>query len=216
MNRKSYYDNKNETYRMNAMRKRLVLELISDQPKNILEFGCGRGELARALKERGHRISGADISTEALEVAKDVLEEIFAFDFEREWPEELTSKRFDLVIASELIEHLFNPEEFLIKARELLNPGGQLIITTPNFLFWKNRLKMLFGKFQYESKGLLDYGHIRFFTLKTARELTKKSGFIIERENHFYPNLYKRKATSLGRLFPGLLSFQLILLCRTK
>src|SRR3989344_4652874 len=83
--------------------------------------------------------------------------------------------------------------DFLEKTKSLVTSGGYLIITTPNFLFWKNRLKMLFGNFRYEQKGLLDFGHIRFFTLKTAREVFSKAGFTIQQEQHFYPNLYKRR-----------------------
>ena len=154
-------------------------------------------------------MSGIDISSIALDEAKPYLFNSFCFDIQQnDWPTELLEQKFDLVIASEVIEHIFQPSDFLQKAKLLINQRGSLIITTPNFLFWKNRLKMLFGKFRYEEKGLLDFGHIRFFTIETAREIFHKTGFIIQREQHFCPNLYKRKLNFLGRIFPEFFAYQ--------
>jgi hypothetical protein len=91
-----------------------------------------------------------------------------------------------------------------------------MIITTPNFLFWKNRLKMLFGIFRYEEKGLLDFGHIRFFALDTARTAFQKAGLRISREAHLYPNLSFRGLNFLGRFFSGFFAYQMIFLLQNE
>lgn len=212
MDTKEFY-NKKSPYKMNATRKRNIIDLIPAGVKMVLDIGCGEGDLALALKEGGYVVTGVDLSSRALERAAPALHDSFCFNIENtEWPRELVEKRFDLIVASEVLEHLFDPATFLNKAGCLLAPDGKIIITVPNFLFWKKRIRLAFGDFQYEEKGLWDLGHIRFFTIKTARDFFKKEGFIIEKELHFYPNLYKRKITFLGKILPGFFAYQMIFL----
>lgn len=205
-----YYDQKEERYKLSGGREMIIRNLIPEDAKTILDIGCGSGYLAKILASEGKIVCGVDISAVALDKAKPYLKNSFCFDIQRDdWPPELMEQKFDLVVASEIIEHIFMPVDFLKKVKTILGPESALIITTPNFLFWKNRFKMLFGKFRYEEKGLLDFGHIRFFTLKTARETFDKTGFIVQQEQHFYPNLYKRKFNFLGKISPGLFAYQL-------
>lgn len=204
-----YYDQKKDSYRLSGGRERILRKLIPDNAKKVLDVGCGSGGLAKILQAKGKTVFGADISSTALDQAKLHLNGSFCFDVQKDdWPEELMEKKFDLVIASEVIEHIFQPSDFLEKAKSLISKEGSLIITTPNLLFWKNRLKMLFGKFRYQEKGLLDFGHIRFFTIKTTRDMFSKAGFKIEQEEHFCPNLYKRKLNFIGKIFPGFFAYQ--------
>jgi len=212
MDRQSFY-NQRENYQMGGTRKEYVLSLVPEGTKTVLDIGCGNGELAEALRDKGCRVTGVDISEKAVEEAKKFLDDSFCFDIEKEnWPEELLSKKFDLVIASEVVEHIFDPVIFMKKIKHLLKTDGKVIITTPNILFWKNRFKILFGKFQYENKGIMDYGHIRFFTASTIMAFFKKSGFRVVKEKNFYPNLYKRGLNFIGRIFPGFFAYQLIFL----
>lgn len=216
MNRKEFYNQKSP-YRMNATRRRHILDLIPSGTKTVLDVGCGEGDLAHALKERGYVVTGVDVSSRALEEADSVLHDSVCFDVESaEWPKEMMERKFDLIVASEVLEHLFDPAAFLRKATDILSPNGKIIITIPNFLFWKKRLKLIRGIFYYEEKGLWDSGHIRFFTVKTAREFFNKEGFVVEKEHHFYPNLYKRKLTFLGDLFSGFFAYQMIFLLSRK
>lgn len=210
---KQHFYNQRENYQMGGMRKEYVLNLVPEGTETVLDIGCGNGELAEALRAKGCKVTGVDISEKAIEEAKKFLDEGFCFDIEKEnWPDKLLTKKFDLIIVSEVIEHLFDPIVFMKKIKPLVKTGGRIIITTPNILFWKNRLKILFGKFQYEDKGIMDYGHIRFFTTDTIKSFFKKSGFRIVKENNFYPNLYKRGLNFVGRIFPGFFAYQFIFL----
>ena len=208
MKNSEYYNQKEGEYKLSGGREMIIRGLVLKDAKTVLDVGCGSGDLARILTSEGRSVSGVDISAVALAHAEPYLKDSFCFDIQNKWPEELTNQRFDLVVVSEVIEHIFMPADFLEKAKTILRPESSMIITTPNFLFWKNRLKMLFGKFRYEEKGLLDFGHIRFFTLKTAREIFDKTGFTVQQEQHFYPNLYQRRMNFLGRMFPGFFAYQ--------
>ncbi len=211
MNTREYYESKAPHYGINAGRLWHIIDVLPNAPARILDIGCAGGELAQALKARGYRVWGTDISEKALEAAMPHLEGGFQFDLtDEQWPAELMMLRFDVIIASEVIEHLFDPLPFIERLKSLLASGGHLIVTTPNFSFWKNRFRILFGRFRYEKEGLLDFGHIRFFTLPTARELFERAGYRIEREHHYYPNLEHRRIGNLGPNLPGLLAYQLI------
>lgn len=205
-----YYRNK-KPYGINSARMQCILDLISESHLEILDIGCSNGELAAELQKRGHTVDGIDISAQALDHARPNLRAGYSFDITSdEWPLELRHKKYDTIIISEVIEHLFEPSELMRKALLLLRDRGCMVVTTPNVLFWKNRLKMFFGSFEYQKEGIMDYGHIRFFTILTAREFFKKAGLRIDREHHFYPNLYRRGLHDIGRWFPGLLAYQMI------
>ena len=186
---------------MSDGRMREILSLVPSAHGKALDVGCGAGGLGVELKRKGWNVVGVDITDNT----------DFCFDIENEnWPDALVSQKFDLIIASEVIEHIFSPEQLLLQIRNILADGGNIIITTPNVLFWKNRFKMIFGIFRYEDTGIMDFGHIRFFTLQTARELFAKVGLRIVRESHVYPNLRHRGLDFFGRMFPGLFAYQLV------
>ena len=201
MSKESYYNSKTFCYRMSGGRLREILRVLPVTSGRALDVGCGEGFVSKELTKRGWHVTGVDIIQGA----------DFSFDIERDdWPEALMAQRFDLVLCSEVIEHVFSPEDLMAHIRTLMADKGSAIITTPNVLFWKNRLKMLLGVFRYEERGILDFGHIRLFTIDTARDLFQKAGLRIEEESHVYPNLHHRGLDFLGRMFPGLFAYQMV------
>lgn len=66
------------------------------------------------------------------------------------------------------------PARVLAKFVVLLKPGGQVLIAVPNVLSWRMRMQFLFGHFEYQSGGVLDDTHLRFFTYNTADSLLMK------------------------------------------
>ena len=69
---------------------------------------------------------------------------------------------------SHVLEHLKNPALVLARFVKLLESGGGVIIAVPNVLQWRQRVQFLRGRFEYESAGVLDDTHLRFFTYFTA------------------------------------------------
>src|SRR5262249_10881270 len=84
---------------------------------------------------------------------------------------------FDAVICADVLEHLVEPEQVLARIREWLKPGGVLVASIPNVANVSVRGALLFGRFQYAHRGILDRTHVSFYTRSTARQLLESNGF---------------------------------------
>lgn len=102
----------------------------------ILEVGCGLGYLTYALNQSGHPTKGIDISSKSIDLARKEFGDFFINLAIEDLEED--GNKFDLIIATELIEHLKDPRAFLCKCNRLLNPKGALILTTPNKDYYGN------------------------------------------------------------------------------
>ena len=74
-------------------------------------------------------------------------------------------------------EHLFLPRDLLVRAREALSPGGRVVIATPYHGYWKNLSLAVLNRFDQHWTPKSDYGHIKFFSLRTLCELLDECGF---------------------------------------
>lgn len=206
MTLENHYQEKSLHYGVANTRLRKIMELVGNvSGKRVLDIGCARGYIGALIKERGNFVAGIEISRPAAEEAKKVLDEVYVCDIERDCP---SLNNFDLAILPEVLEHVFDPAEVLKKIYFFLNDNGKIIITTPNILLWTNRIKILFGIFRYTDQGLMDFGHIRFFTYRYLKEVLKKNGFEIVKENHI---IFPGKLTQLLRSWPSLFASQFII-----
>lgn len=97
---------------------------------SVLEIGSGLGYTTHALRAAGYDAQGLDVSAEAVQQAT----ACFGPHFRCGTTEQLVleKQRFDAIVATELIEHLEDPSRFVAASLDLLQPGGVLILTTPN------------------------------------------------------------------------------------
>jgi len=88
---------------------------------------------------------------------------------------------YDVVIATDLLEQLYDPAAMLGEMQRVLAPGGVVMVSVANVAHWYPRLRMMFGRFQYERRGIFDFGHIRFFTGRTFEKTATSAGLRIRR-----------------------------------
>jgi SAM-dependent methyltransferase len=105
--------------------------------KRVLDAGCGAGYGSAELAGQADSVIGADLAAEAVDFAR-AHYGLPNLAFEQASCERLPHPdgSFDLVVAFEVIEHLEGWREFLLEARRVLAPGGQLIVSTPNRLYY--------------------------------------------------------------------------------
>ncbi|MBM3184079.1 MAG: class I SAM-dependent methyltransferase [Chlamydiae bacterium] len=125
--------------------------------KTILDLGCRDGALTQFFADQ-NKVIGADIDQKALSITKDRLNiETHWLDLNGEWP--FPRAAFDVVVACEIMEHLFFPTIVLERIKSSLKPGGMFIGSVPNAFRLQNRWKFLQGK-EFDN----DPTHVRFFS----------------------------------------------------
>jgi SAM-dependent methyltransferase len=85
--------------------------------------------------------------------------------------------RFDAVVSSDVIEHLYRPAALIEAAATLLKPGGYLIVGTPYHGYLKNLAISVLNKWDFHHGVSWDGGHIKFFSVRTLRDLVARHGF---------------------------------------
>jgi 2-polyprenyl-3-methyl-5-hydroxy-6-metoxy-1,4-benzoquinol methylase len=157
------------------------IELIKklDGIQYICDLGCGNGYLAGRLSELGYQVTGVDASTSGIEIATKQHPKVkFVCSLLDEClPAVIRDRGFDLVVSSDVIEHLYRPSDLLETATTLLKPRGYLVIGTPYHGYVKNLALGLTGRMDAHFTALWDGGHIKFFSVKTLSELLALHGF---------------------------------------
>lgn len=98
----------------------------SDKKRTILDVGCGNGEMANRLIDEGYDVYGTDASQSGIVAAKKKNSgRFFVQDINSaKLPSELSSKSFDLIISTEVIEHLYNPRDYIKFCKNILMQAG--------------------------------------------------------------------------------------------
>lgn len=155
-----------------------LLNLLSPTPGRILDCGCGAGDNARILSERGWRVTCVTIDPREQDSVRQFCESVHLADLENGLPQDLNGL-FDAVLASHVLEHLAKPERLLQDVSKLLSPGGILAVALPNIAHYSQRMSLMRGRFSYTETGQLDRTHLRFYTHGTAIQLLEQSGYEI-------------------------------------
>ncbi len=144
----------------------------------ILDIGCGDGRLARAIRAKSPEavVHGCDISKAAL-ARSEGLDRQYAVDLNGEGLPEADDS-FDLLLASEVIEHLIRPDLALAEFRRVLRPGGHVVVTVPNVAFWRFRLQALRGRVPSVTA---DERHLHSFNASLLERLVQKAGLHVVR-----------------------------------
>jgi 2-polyprenyl-3-methyl-5-hydroxy-6-metoxy-1,4-benzoquinol methylase len=136
--------------------------------KNVLEVGCGCGGILHAFSNNKYKCVGIDYNQEYIEYGKSKLKDI-----------ELNvgglncqkGKKFDLIILSDLVEHLNDPLNFLINLRDSMTSDGILYVNVPGYYGISNR------RFGNNIRQFTKIEHLWCFTLKSLKNLLSMAGY---------------------------------------
>jgi len=145
----------------------------------VLDVGCGNGYFAGRFLERGCTVVGIDLSPQGIQIARRTYPaarfELLAAD--AKLLENLGEPPFDLVVSTEVIEHLYDPRSYLAGCFAALRPGGRFICSTPYHGYVKNLLLSLAGRWDQHLSPLWDGGHIKFWSRATLSQALREAGF---------------------------------------
>ena len=155
--------------------------LMTGTGKRVVEFGCSTGYVSRILKERGCYVVGIEVDPDAAARAREVCDRVKVGDLdELDLASELGGETFDVGLFGEVLEHLKYPQRALMQTRQLLAPGGYVVVSVPNIAHASIRLALLKGEFDYEEMGILDDTHLKYYTRKSIVDLLEGCGFMVD------------------------------------
>lgn len=160
-----------------------ILRLLEQlRARKILDLGCGNGALCRTLKDSGFIPIGCDADKDGVSIAREANPDIpFILLNVSDSPEKLGDREFDAVVSTEVIEHLFSPQQLPRFARAVLKQNGRLIVTTPYHGYLKNLALSFLNKWDTHHTVLWEGGHIKFWSRKTLTALLEQEGFVVEK-----------------------------------
>ena len=143
----------------------------------VLDVGCGGGDLGFALQGKSCALTGLDLKLDRIDANRDCYQSLEERDIEKQG---FADEKYDVIVFSDVLEHLNDPEKVLDKSRKSLQPGGTVLVSLPNVAYLDNRLGLLKGNWNYTDEGILDRTHLKFFTFSTAEKLLVSAGFRIQ------------------------------------
>jgi 2-polyprenyl-3-methyl-5-hydroxy-6-metoxy-1,4-benzoquinol methylase len=157
-----------------------IVEMLNNNTSRcILDLGCGNGYLVNFLISKGYDAYGTDASVEGITIAKKTNpDRFFLQDLSTgKLPNELQAKKFDTIISTEVIEHLYDPAGFIIFCKEAIITGGEIIISTPYHGYLKNLVLSLFNKWDTHLNPMWYGGHIKLWSRNTLSNALINAGF---------------------------------------
>jgi 2-polyprenyl-6-hydroxyphenyl methylase/3-demethylubiquinone-9 3-methyltransferase len=194
-------------------RRNWILEAVREivpQGGAILDIAGASGNFTLPLAEKGYRITWNDLRPEMIELVKRKYESGNVefvpgniFELAAQWTE-----RFDGIVATEVIEHMAHPDEFLKAAATMLKPGGHVFLSTPNGRYFRFKLPRfsdcedasVFESVQFKPDS---DGHIFLLDRAECRMLAGRAGLDVVRLE-IMTNPLTRGHVRLGHLLPFL------------
>lgn len=149
--------------------------------KKVLELGSGPGSMTRVLTEVGNNlVTAVEIDQEAIEKVRPFCQSVISADLnEANWADQLSSEKFDVVLAADVLEHVYEPSRVLKDMTALMNIQGCIILSLPHASHAGIGCCLLMNNFRYSERGLLDQTHIRFFSITNIHTLIESAGLKI-------------------------------------
>lgn len=138
--------------------------------KYVLDIGCSSGELT-SLIELNNKVAGIELCHNAVKKARQKGLNVKKGKVQKiPFPD----NTFDAVHFSEVIEHILDTDKALKEIYRVLKPKGRLIVTTPNFCCFRDRILVLFGHLQGYARHK---EHVKFFNKQRLEKYLEQNGF---------------------------------------
>jgi 2-polyprenyl-3-methyl-5-hydroxy-6-metoxy-1,4-benzoquinol methylase len=197
---------------------KFLLPLIPNKPNAIMDVGCGSGQLGHSLLTTGkaREVVGVEIYEQAAKEAMRFYKTVHVGDIE-----EMNldyENYFDIVICSDILEHLKEPSKMVNKIFTYLVKGGLIVCSVPNVRYWQIWRDLIFrGKWEYTAEGIMDHTHLRYFTVSSFKKILIEASFKIVNQRlriEDFPKRHRINQMTFG-LFEEFLAIQ-IFFCGRK
>jgi 2-polyprenyl-3-methyl-5-hydroxy-6-metoxy-1,4-benzoquinol methylase len=162
---------------------RHVLALDWEAEWHVADLGANEGLLSAEIAKKVAHVTAVDLE----EPSNAGRSQVLALDLNGRFDDALGHRRYDAVLALDVIEHLESPEECVRKIAGILKPGGLLYASTGNIAYFVLRISLLLGQFNYGRRGILDLTHSRLFTVYSFKKLLTNGGFTVTDVRGFGP-----------------------------
>jgi SAM-dependent methyltransferase len=165
-----------------------VLPFIPEGVAKVLEIGCAEGNFGFQLKERGAcEVWGVEFVESAAKRAQRVLDRVLIGDI-ADLVDPLPDDYFDLVVCNDVLEHMVDPFTVLSKLKRCISERGVVVSSIPNIRYYPTFRDLLIHKnWEYEEFGILDSTHLRFFTVRSIRNMYARLGYEVLRHEGISP-----------------------------
>ena len=145
----------------------------------VLELGTGPGTVTRILHSKGCKVTGVEMDPETLAMCAPFCERTLQANLEDPaWHASLAGDKFDVVMCADVLEHLRDPRPLLSLLPQFLNDSGCVMVSLPNATHLTVVASLMAGRFPYQSKGLLDTTHLRFFGRDDIDAMLRECGLV--------------------------------------
>ena len=208
----------------NSLHYYIVNKLPWSKTDLVVDLGANDGALSAKISPMVSGIVAVDTQKPDIKHGIESLE----LDLNTDFQDILGHNKYDKVIALDIIEHLYDPEESMARINGIIKTDGKLYISTANIAFIIMRITLMLGWFNDGKKGILDKTHHRLFTINTFKRLLKNSGFKIEEVVGFGPpiadgissigifGIIDKIAGFFARLKPSIFAFNFLIIAKKK
>lgn len=157
----------------------------------VLELGCADGSMSRLLKQHCEAsIIGVEQNPNTAWRARCFCDYVFTENLDDPHSlDALEGEKFDVITLVDVLEHLQHPQALLQRLKPLLLDEGCLLLSVPNVAHASVRLELLKGDFRYESSGILDDTHLKFFTATTLQTILVEAGYAVQALDYTWHDL---------------------------
>lgn len=201
-----------------------IFEYLRDVP-SVLELGLGPGSITKILVNKfGCKVTAIEIDETVTEQLSEYCEDVIVANLnDKNWHDRLLTQKYDVVLAADVLEHLYSPGDVLKQMGSMISSDGAVVVSLPHISHCVIHACLMDEDFEYRDWGLLDKTHIRFFGLKNMQSLFAEAGmkivdakFVIRRpEDTEYAERWSRISPDIQNMLMSL-PFGMVYQCVIK